>query len=127
MSIKTMMSNMEKLEEANDNMNLFIKQTIEPLLFNCVFELNTIESMSQVELANKIENEIIPFIQNFKYLKYESPEEEKQDLIDDMKKGIKENPTLKKYLDKMIADGIDEDTALNIMLLAWQNRRWNDE
>ena len=79
MSIKTMMSNMEKLEEANDNMNLFIKQTIEPLLFNCVFELNTIESMSQVELAKKIENEIIPFIQNFKYLKYESPEEEKQD------------------------------------------------
>ena len=68
-----------QLEEENDNMNLFIKQTIEPLLFNCVFELNTIESMSQVELANKIENEIIPFIQNFKYLKYESPEEEKQD------------------------------------------------
>ena len=77
--IKTKMSNMKKLEEANDNMNLFIKQTIEPLLFNCVFEFNTIESMSQVELANKIENEIIPFIQNFKYLKYESPEEEKQD------------------------------------------------
>lgn len=73
------MSNMKKLEEANDNMNLFIKQTIEPLLFNCVFELNTIESMSQVELAEKIENETIPFIQNFKYLKYESPEEEKQD------------------------------------------------
>ena len=79
MSIKTMMSNMKKLEEANDNMNLFIKQTIEPLLFNCVFELNTIESMSQVELAKKIENEIIPFVQDFKYLKYESPEEEKQD------------------------------------------------
>jgi len=79
MSIRTMMSNMKKLEEANDNMNLFIKQTIEPLLFNCVFELNTIESMSQVELAKKIENEIIPFIQNFKYLKYESLEEEKQD------------------------------------------------
>ena len=53
---------------------------------------------------------------------------EKQDLIEDMKKGIKENPTTKKYLDKMIADGIDEDTALNIMLLAWQNhKRWNDE
>lgn len=68
-----------RLEEENDNMNLFIKQTIEPLLFNCVFELNTIESMSQVELARKIENEIIPFIQDFKYLKYESPEEEKQD------------------------------------------------
>ena len=71
----------QKLESENDNMNLFIKQTIEPLLFNCVFELNTIESMSQVELANKIEDEIIPFIQDFKYLKYESPEEEKQDKI----------------------------------------------
>ena len=70
-----------RLEEENDNMNLFIKQTIEPLLFNCVFELNTIESMSQVELAKKIEEEIIPFIQDFKYLKYESPEEEKQDNI----------------------------------------------
>ena len=68
-----------RLEEENDNMNLFIKQTIEPLLFNCVFELNTIESMSQVELARKIEDEIIPFIQDFKYLKYESLEEEKQD------------------------------------------------
>ena len=52
---------------------------------------------------------------------------EKQNIIEAMKKGIKENPTLKKYLDRMIADGIDEDTALNIMLLAWQNRRWNDE
>ena len=70
-----------QLEEENDNMNLFIKQTIEPLLFNCVFELNTIETMSQVELAEKIEEEIIPFIQDFKYLKYESPEEEKQDNI----------------------------------------------
>ena len=70
-----------QLEEENDNMNLFIKQTIQPLLFDCVFELNTIESMSQVELAKKIEEEIIPFIQDFKYLKYESPEEEKQDKI----------------------------------------------
>ena len=41
---------------------------------------------------------------------------------------IKENPTTKKYLDKMISDGIDEDTALNIMILAWQNhKRWNDD
>ena len=68
-----------QLEEENDNMNLFIKQTIEPLLFNCVFELDTIESMSQAELSRKIEDEIIPFIQDFKYLKYESLEEEKQD------------------------------------------------
>ena len=53
---------------------------------------------------------------------------EKQDLIEDMKKGIKENPTTKKYLDKMVRDGIEEDTALNIMILAWQNhKRWNDE
>ena len=53
---------------------------------------------------------------------------EKQNIIEAMKKGIKENPTLKKYLDKMIADGIDEDTALNIMILAWQNhKRWNDD
>ena len=72
-------STISQLEEENDNMNLFIKQTIEPLLFDCVFELNTIESMSQAELAKKIEEEIIPFIQDFKYLKYESPEEEKQD------------------------------------------------
>lgn len=48
---------------------------------------------------------------------------EKQDLIEDMKEGIKENPKLKKYLDRMIADDIDEDTALDIMILAWQNRR----
>ena len=68
-----------KLKEENDNMNLLIKQTIQPLLFNCVFELDTIESMSQVELARKIEDEIIPFIQDFKYLTYESLEEEKQD------------------------------------------------
>ena len=74
-------STISQLEEENDNMNLFIKQTIEPLLFNCVFELNTIETMSQVELAEKIEDEIIPFIQDFKYLKYESLEEEKQDNI----------------------------------------------
>ena len=52
---------------------------------------------------------------------------EKQNIIEDMKEGIKENPKLKKYLDRMIADGIDEDTALNIMILAWQNRKWNDE
>ena len=45
------------------------------------------------------------------------------DITSSMKKGIKENPTLKKYLDKMIDEGIDEDTALDIMLLAWQNHK----
>ena len=53
---------------------------------------------------------------------------EKRSIITSMKKGIKENPTLKKYLDRMIADGIEEDTALNIMIHAWLNhKRWNDE
>lgn len=52
---------------------------------------------------------------------------EKRCIIEGMKKGIKENPKTKKYLDKMVADGIDEDTALNIMILAWQNHeRWNE-
>ena len=53
---------------------------------------------------------------------------EKQCNITSMKKEIKEYPKTKKYLDRMVSDGIDEDTALNIMLLAWQNhKRWNDE
>ena len=52
---------------------------------------------------------------------------EKGCIIESMKKEIKENPTTKKYLDKMVSDGIDEDTALNIMILAYQNKRWNDE
>ena len=53
---------------------------------------------------------------------------EKRCIIESMKKEIKENPKTKKYLDKMVSDGIDEDTALNIMILAWQNhKRWNDE
>lgn len=41
------------------------------------------------------------------------------DMLDSMKKKIKEDSTLKKYLDKMVADDIDEDTALDIMILAW--------
>ena len=53
---------------------------------------------------------------------------EKQWFITSMKKGMKKNPTIKKYLDKMVSDGIDEDTALNIMILAWQKHNgWNDE
>ena len=53
---------------------------------------------------------------------------EKRCIIESMKKGIKKNPTTKKILDKMVDDGIDEDTALNIMILAWQNHKWwNDE
>ena len=52
---------------------------------------------------------------------------EKRCIITSMKKGLKENPTTKKYLDKMVSDGIDEDTALNIMILAWQKRRIEDD
>ena len=53
---------------------------------------------------------------------------EKRCIIESMKKAIKQRPETKKYLDKMISEGIDEDTALNIMILAWQNhKRWNDE
>ena len=53
---------------------------------------------------------------------------ERRCIIESMKKEIKENTETKKYLDKMVDDGIDEDTALNIMILAWQNhKRWNDE
>ena len=53
---------------------------------------------------------------------------EKQWIIESMKKEIKKRPETKKYLDKMVSDGIDEDTALNIMILAWLNhKRWNDD
>ena len=52
---------------------------------------------------------------------------EKRCIITSMKKGRKENNKTKKYLDRMVSDGIEEDTALNIMILAWQNRRQNDE
>ena len=48
---------------------------------------------------------------------------EKQCIIAGMKKGIKENPTTKKYLDKMVSDGIDEDTALDIMIFVWLNNK----
>lgn len=44
---------------------------------------------------------------------------EEQCITASMKKGIKENPTTRKYLHEMIADGINEDVALNIMILAW--------
>ena len=52
---------------------------------------------------------------------------EKQCIITCMKKEMKKNHTIKKYLAKMVSDGIDEDTALNIMIHAWQNRRLFDE
>lgn len=66
-----------KIDYKSMNTNLFLQDVIVETLFNCVFEMTTIESMSQIELAHKIENEIIPFIQNYNYLEYESLEEMK--------------------------------------------------
>lgn len=44
----------------------------------------------------------------------------KQVTVEDMKKGIKENPVLKKYLDKGINEyGLTEEEALDAMIEAW--------
>lgn len=44
----------------------------------------------------------------------------KQVTVEDMKKGIKENPVLKKYLDKGISEyGLTEEEVLDIMIGAW--------
>ena len=44
----------------------------------------------------------------------------KQVTVEDLKKGIKENPILKKYLDKGINEyGLTEEEALDIMIEAW--------
>ena len=46
----------------------------------------------------------------------------KQVTVEDMKNGIKENPVLKKYLDKGINEyGLTEE-ALDIMIGAWLSR-----
>lgn len=66
-----------KIDYKSMNTNVFLQDTIVKILFDCVFEMTTIESMSQIELADKIENEIIPFIQNYNYYEYESVEEMK--------------------------------------------------
>lgn len=47
---------------------------------------------------------------------------EKEKLFEQMKPKMKEHPVLKKYLDKMIADGLSEDEALNIMINVWLHR-----
>ena len=44
---------------------------------------------------------------------------EKEKLFEKMKPKIKEHPVLKKHLDKMIADGLSEHEALNIMIDVW--------
>lgn len=40
-------------------------------------------------------------------------------IIKEMKKRIPKDPRLKKELDKLIADGFDEDEAVNIMIYSW--------
>ena len=47
---------------------------------------------------------------------------EKEKLFEQMKPKMKEHPVLKKYLDKMIANGLSEDEALNIMINVWLHR-----
>lgn len=42
-------------------------------------------------------------------------------IIKGMKEGIPLNPILKKELDKMVADGLSEEEALDVMILAWLN------
>lgn len=46
-------------------------------------------------------------------------------VIEDMKPKMKEHPVLKKHLDKMVADGLTEDEALDVMIEVWltQGRR----
>jgi len=40
-------------------------------------------------------------------------------MLKDMKEKIKTHPELKKTLKNMMDDGLEEDEALSIMLLAW--------
>ena len=67
----------DKIDYKSMNVNSFLQDTIINILFDCAFEMKTIESMRQIELAHKIEDELIPFIQNYNYLEYESVEEMK--------------------------------------------------
>ena len=51
----------------------------------------------------------------------------KQVTIDDMKKGIKENPVTRKYLEKGINEyGLTEEEALDCMIGAWLNQDKDD-
>lgn len=43
-------------------------------------------------------------------------------IIEDMKERIPEHPVLKHYLEDIMEDGIDKETALDIMITAWIKR-----
>ena len=47
-------------------------------------------------------------------------------LICDMKKGIKDNPTTNKILQEIVDNGLSEEDALDIMIYAWLWRINND-
>ena len=74
-----------KIDYKSTNTNLFLQDVIVKILFDCAFEMKTIESMSQVELADRIENEIIPFIQNYGYIGDENNEKWNQLWMDNNK------------------------------------------
>ena len=40
-------------------------------------------------------------------------------IIETMKERIPKDPRTKKYFDKLVADGVDEDTAVDIMIYTW--------
>lgn len=42
-----------------------------------------------------------------------------KEILIEMKEGILKNPVTKPYIDKMVANGIDKDIALDIMIYAW--------
>lgn len=43
-------------------------------------------------------------------------------ILEDMKKGIKNNTTTNAILQKMVAEGIEEDDALDIMINTWADK-----
>ena len=42
-----------------------------------------------------------------------------EEILAKLKEIIPKDPRTKPYLDKIVADGIDEDTAVDIMIYAW--------
>lgn len=46
-----------------------------------------------------------------------------EQLIEDMKTGMKNHPYIKQRLDEMMADGLTEDEAMEIMFAAWITKR----
>ncbi len=44
-----------------------------------------------------------------------------------MKEEIPNNPVLKKEMEKLMADGLSRDEALNIMIYAWLDSKGTDD